>query len=186
MQPKERQGLILDELRKSEAPISGAVLSRDMKVSRQIIVQDISKLREDGFDIISTNKGYVLHEIPVYERVFKVIHKDEETAEELRMIVDAGGCVKDVFVYHKAYGVVKAELGIQTHQEIDHFMENIRTGKSTLLMNVTSGYHYHTVCAGSKEQLDMIQDKLGKRGFLAKLQDYEPVDFWTKADTFRS
>ena len=24
----------------------------------------------------------------------------------------------------------------------------------------------------------MIQEELEKRGFLAKLQDYEPVDFW--------
>ena len=26
--------------------------------------------------------------------------------------------------------------------------------------------------------LDMIQEELQKKGFLAKLQDYEPVDFW--------
>ena len=26
--------------------------------------------------------------------------------------------------------------------------------------------------------LDMIQEELQKAGFLAKLQDYEPVDFW--------
>lgn len=182
MQPSKRQGQILEILRKSEAPISGAALSEKMKVSRQIIVQDISKLREDGYDVISTNKGYILHEIPVYERVFKLIHKEEETGEELSMIVDLGGSIEDVFVYHKAYGVVKADLGIKTHQDIDTFLENIRTGKSTLLMNVTSGYHYHTIRAGSEAILDVIQEKLSTRGFLAKLQDYEPVDFWTKTE----
>ena len=51
-------------------------------------------------------------------------------------------------------------------------------GKSSLLKNVTSGYHYHTVRAERVEILDMIQEELQKKGLLAKLQDYEPVDFW--------
>ena len=45
-------------------------------------------------------------------------------------------------------------------------------------MNVTSGYHYHTVHADSEEILDEIQEELQKAGFLAQLQEYEPVDFW--------
>jgi hypothetical protein len=45
-------------------------------------------------------------------------------------------------------------------------------------MNATSGYHYHTVVAPTEALLDLIQDKLNERGFLAKLRDYEPVDFW--------
>ena len=33
--------------------------------------------------------------------------------------------------------------------------------------------------AGQREEmLDTIQEELRQRGFLAKLQDYEPVDFW--------
>ena len=44
-------------------------------------------------------------------------------------------------------------------------------------MRATSGYHYHTVTAESREILDMIQNKLEEVGFLAPLQDYEPVNF---------
>ena len=55
-------------------------------------------------------------------------------------------------------------------------------GKSSLLKNVTSGYHYHTIDAESEEILDAIQEELRQRGFLAKLQDYEPVDFWGGQD----
>ena len=47
---------------------------------------------------------------------------------------------------------------------------------------MTSGYHYHTVTAESEEVLDQIQEELQKRGFLAELRDYEPIDFW-KEDT---
>ena len=36
--------------------------------------------------------------------------------------------------------------------------------------------HYHTVHADSEEILDEIQEELQKAGFLAQLQEYEPVD----------
>lgn len=58
------------------------------------------------------------------------------------------------------------------------YLQSIRTGKSQPLMNLTSGYHYHTVLAESSEVLDTIQNKLMDAGFLAPLTDYEPVDFW--------
>ena len=66
--------------------------------------------------------------------------------------------------------------------DISRYMEDIASGKSSLLKNVTSGYHYHTITADSEEILDMIQERLQEYGFLAKLQDYEPVDFWGRED----
>ena len=47
---------------------------------------------------------------------------------------------------------------------------------------LTSGYHYHTVLANNDQILDTIQQKLTEQGFLAKLLDYEPVDFWKEED----
>ena len=111
-------------------------------------------------------------------RVFKVQHEDDEVEKELTTIVDLGGTVEDVFVYHKVYGVLRAEMNIKSRMDIRNYMEEIRSGKSSLLKNVTSGYHYHTVRAERVEILDMIQEELQKKGLLAKLQDYEPVDFW--------
>ena len=55
-------------------------------------------------------------------------------------------------------------------------MERIATGKSSLLKNVTSNYHYHTVRADSQEILDLIGTRLKEEGFLAPLQDFEPVE----------
>ena len=105
-------------------------------------------------------------------------HEDDEVEKELTTIVDLGGTVEDVFVYHKVYGVLRAEMNIKSRMDIRNYMEEIRSGKSSLLKNVTSGYHYHTVRAERVEILDMIQEELQKKGLLAKLQDYEPVDFW--------
>ena len=69
-------------------------------------------------------------------------------------------------------------MGIKSRRDIRASMEEISTGKSSLLKNVPSGYHYHTIDAESEEILDAIQEELQQKGFLAKLQDYEPVDFW--------
>ena len=178
MKGEERRTKLLDILSSSNSPVSGGTLSKKLDVSRQIIVQDISLLRANGATIFSTNKGYLLQEEKKYSRVFKVYHSDDQVEEELSTIVDAGGQIRDVFVYHKVYGVLKADMGIKSRRDIRSYMEEISSGKSSLLKNVTSGYHYHTIDAESEEILDAIQAELQQKGFLAKLQDYEPVDFW--------
>ena len=182
MKGEERRKQLLNILSSSTGPVSGGTLSQELHVSRQIIVQGISLLRANGSTIFSTNKGYLLQEEKKYSRVFKVYHTDDQVEEELSAIVDAGGQIRDVFVYHKVYGVLKADMGIKSRRDIRAYMEEISTGKSSLLKNVTSGYHYHTIDAESEEILDAIQEELRQRGFLAKLQDYEPVDFWGGQD----
>ncbi|MGN1418667.1 MAG: transcription repressor NadR [Acutalibacteraceae bacterium] len=177
MNGQKRREQILDLLSKSSKPLSGTALAKQLDVSRQAIVQDIALLRQAGNEIISTNSGYILQNHFGFSRVFKVIHSDDDAEKELELIVSYGGIVKDVFVYHKAYGVVKAEMNIRTRLDIDNFIADIRSGKSSLLKNITSNYHYHTVLAQSEEILDILEDKLWQAGFLAKLQDYEPVDF---------
>ena len=40
-------------------------------------------------------------------------------------------------------------------------------------MNITGGYHYHTVRADSGEILDLIGDKLEKSGYICRVADKE-------------
>ena len=178
MNSEDRRNRIIKLLQESREPLSGTAIAHELNVSRQIIVQDIALIRASGKNIMSTNRGYILEESAKCSRVFKVCHTDEETEEELNLFVDFGGIVEDVFVYHKTYNVLRAELGLKTRMDVKRYMENISSGKSSLLKNVTSGYHYHTISADSVEILDEIQKELAERGFLAKLQDYEPVNFW--------
>jgi transcriptional regulator of NAD metabolism len=178
MKGEQRRKEIVRILSERGAPVAGTELAAHFAVSRQVIVQDVALLRVSGLDVISTNRGYLLQKKPECERVFKMIHTDDEVEEELSLIVDCGGFVKDVFVYHKAYGVVRADINIRTRLDIENYLKEIRAGKSRLLKNVTSGYHYHTIVADSETLLDLIQMKLQERGFLARLQDYEPVNFW--------
>ena len=178
MSGEERRGKIIQALKNSDKAVSATTLAKEFDVSRQVIVQDVALLRANGKNIFSTNRGYLIQEDEETTRVFKVQHEDDEVEKELTTIVDLGGTVEDVFVYHKVYGVLRAEMNIKSRMDIRNYMEEIRSGKSSLLKNVTSGYHYHTVRAERVEILDMIQEELQKKGPLAKLQDYEPVDFW--------
>lgn len=177
MKAIERRENILRILAEKQEPVPGVALAKALDVSRQVIVQDIALLRAAGNDILSMNQGYLIQSGQRISRVFKVIHGDDQVEEELGLIVDFGGFIKDVFVYHKAYGVLRADMDIKSRLDIQKFMEKIASGKSSLLMNITSGYHYHTVFADSIQLLDIIQEKLEQKGFLAELQDYEPVEF---------
>ena len=182
MNGEERREKIIKMLTTGTNPIPGVALAKQFDVSRQVIVQDIALLRANGMNIFSTNRGYLIQKDSVASRVFKVYHSDDDVERELTTIVDLGGIIEDVFVYHKVYGVLRADMNIKSRMDIRRYMEEIATGKSSLLKNVTSGFHYHTILADSEEILDIIQEELGKQGFLAKLQDYEPVDFWKKEE----
>lgn len=178
MSGKERRDKIIQMLSNSKEPLSGKELAKIFDVSRQVIVQDIALLRAQDCEITSTNQGYILMKEEKISRVFKVVHNDSEVEEELNIIVDYGGKVDDVFVYHKVYGTVRADLNIASRNDIKEFLESLKTGSSTLLKNITSDYHYHTVSAPSEKLLNLIQERLQERGFLAKLKDYEPINFW--------
>lgn len=178
MNGQERRKEIVKILKNSMTPLSGTELAKQLGVSRQVIVQDMALIRVSGTEILSTNKGYVIQEVHSYSRVYKVIHNEEQVEEELNLYVDMGGKVEDVFVYHKIHGVIRVDLKIRSRADVRRYMQEISGGKSTQLMKLTSNYHYHTVTAENEEILDTIQEELEKKGFLAKLQDYEPVDFW--------
>ncbi len=169
----ERRNAILQLLKGSGSSVSGSSLSERLGVSRQIIVQDIAVLKASGFEIISTNRGYCLSAIPHVRRVVKMYHTDEAIEEELNTIVDLGGHVTDVFVKHKAYGELHAQLPIGSRRDIQAYLSNIRSGKSVPLKNLTSGYHYHTIEAPDDNIMDLIIEELQKKGMTAKLLDYE-------------
>lgn len=167
MKADERRKEIVNLLLSEKRAIPGAALSEQFGVSRQIIVQDINTLRKSGYDILSTHTGYVVQETPLKEKVFKVHHTTEQTEEELSLIVGLGGTVVDVFVWHKVYGKMVAPLNISSPLHVKQFIEGVRTGKSTELMNITGGYHYHTVRAESEEILYDIFRALEEKRYLA-------------------
>ena len=180
MRGEQRREKIIEIINQSKVPVSGTALAKQLDVSRQVIVQDIALLRANGVDIISTTRGYLIGDDGKVSRVFKVHHTAEDVEAELNLYVDFGGYIKDVFVYHKVYDIIRVDMNLKSRADVQNYLKELASSKSSLLMNVTSGYHYHTIVADDEKTLDMIQEELQKKGFLAKLQDYEPVDFWNK------
>ena len=167
MKVAERRKAIVNLLLVAKEPISGGELAQRFDISRQIIVQDITVLKGMGYDILSTNQGYIMRRSPLAERVFKVRHTTAETEDELSCIVGLGGTVVDVFVWHKVYGKIEAMLNIFSPMHIKQFLEGVRTGQSTELMHITGGYHYHTVRAESERILGEIEQALTAKNYIA-------------------
>ena len=165
MKAEERRKNIALVLNPTE-PISGGALSKRFGVSRQIIVQDIALLKAAGYDILATHSGYLLQKPPLAKRVFELHHSTEQTEDELCCIVAHGGTVADVHVWHKVYGKLSAPLNIFSRAQITQFIEGVRSGTSIELMNITGGYHCHTVYAENEGTLDEIEAALKEKGYL--------------------
>lgn len=166
MNGAERREEIVNKIKKSDRPVPAKDLAEAYEVSRQIIVQDIALLRAAGYDILSTNRGYILNAPTAATRVIAVNHSNDQIEEELNLIVDLGGKVLDVRVNHRVYGVMEAPLKITSRKKVREFMEEIQNGTSSPLLNITSGNHYHKVEAESEEILDEIEEALKNAGYL--------------------
>lgn len=166
MNASERRKKIVGLIKPGNEPVSGSAIAKELGVSRQVIVQDIALLKAEGYEIISTHRGYIVSSMPGCSRVLKLRHTNEQTEDELTLIVDLGGTIDDVYVRHKVYGTISAKLNISSRRDVQIFMEGIITGKSKALLNITSGYHYHTIVADSEEVLDLIEAKLKEKGYL--------------------
>ena len=147
----ERRTAIINQIKTSSAPVPGKALAAQYEVSRQVI----------------------LHESHLVERIFKVKHTDDQVEDELYTIVDLGGRVRNVMVNHRVYGHMEASLNINSRRNAAEFIDDIRSGKSTPLKNITSNYHYHVVEADSEKTLDMIQEALEEKGFLLEQEEWE-------------
>lgn len=176
MKASARREKILARLEGLSYPISATALANELGVSRQVIVGDIAILRAEGKSILSLARGYMLEKKTFSERALKLYHSDEDVEKELNLIVDHGAEVVDVFVYHRSYGLLRARMDIKSRLDVARFLDDIKSGKSSLLKNVTSGYHYHTIRADSERTLDLVEGALEKNGFLAPLKEHEPND----------
>ena len=164
----DRRKEILSMIRDTDTPVSGTAIGKKNRCQQTG--------RGAGYctsPIISTARGYLLDEPKQAVRIFKVCHTNEQVEDELTTIVDLGGCVVNVMVNHRVYGKLDAPLNIKSRRDVQNFMDDLKTGKSTPLLNVTSGYHFHKISAESEEVLDEIEEALKKKGYLAELLPYE-------------
>ena len=115
MNTAQRRTEILKLLQQEEKPVAARAMASQFGVSRQVIVQDMAVIRASTPGILSTTRGYVLQQDKdiACTREFKVRHGQEQAAEELNLIVDCGGRVKNISISHRVYGRVTAEMDIR-------------------------------------------------------------------------
>lgn len=164
-----RRKKLMEKLNISPEPLTGSELSKELNVSRQVVVQDVALLRAKGEQIIATPQGYLAAGKIIRDKVSETIacrHNLEQTAEELKIIVAHGGTIVDVVVEHPIYGELQGMLMLRTIEDVEGFIEKLSEKGAMPLSALTNGVHLHKVEAGSQEKLDKIKAQLRKRGLL--------------------
>ncbi|WP_455718856.1 3H domain-containing protein [Anaerosporobacter sp.] len=169
MEGVERREKLISILKnRKDEPISGSELSKQLGVSRQVIVQDIALLRAVNKNILSTTKGYLLYyqEENKVNRCFMVKHTNDQIQDELCSIVDHGGKVLDVIVMHDIYGEIRTDLIMSSRKDVYDFVKKVKEKQTVPLKDLTDGTHLHTVEADSEATLDEIEAVLREKGYL--------------------
>lgn len=166
----ERRALLVTTLKNAVEPISGTKLGDMMKVSRQVIVGDVSLLKAMGQPIMATSRGYLyMHPQMTSSKVEKIIvctHNFSQTEEELTIFVDNGVTVKDVSIEHPVYGDLTASIMVSNRNEVQNFIQRLTETNASLLSELTEGIHLHTVTANSLQDIENAEEALRKTGIL--------------------
>lgn len=170
---EERREFIVKTLRTTDKPIPGRELGEMTKVSRQVIVGDITLLKARNEPIIATSQGYVyMHTHVVPGKMKKTIvcrHTPEQTEEELNILVDNGVTVKDVKIEHPVYGDLSASVMVSNRNEVKEFIKKIGEEKAVFLLNLTEGgIHLHTLLADNEIQIKNAEEALRKADILVE------------------
>lgn len=170
MDGKQRREKLIQILQMQTEPISGTQLSKQLGVSRQIIVQDIALIRAEQHSILSTTKGYLMvtPKQSYVSRYFKVKHKKEEIEDELITIIHYGGKIKNVMIEHPTYGKIITDLFLATEEQVKEFIAKINAEHTVPLYELTKGVHSHKVEAESEEILEKIEQALKEKKYLIK------------------
>lgn len=165
----DRKEKIIEEIKKSDKPISASTLAKKLGVSRQIIVGDVALIRASGTNIIATPRGYILDSKQQNQTyTIAVNHSQEQMADELYTIVDLGGCAIDVIVDHPVYGQLTGKLHLSSRYDVDQFIKKVNNNQAKPLSQLTDGLHLHTIQCPNEETYQRIVSALDEKGYLFK------------------
>ncbi|ETY73117.1 transcription repressor NadR [Lactiplantibacillus fabifermentans] len=162
----QRRAQIQAQLSANTDPISASSLARQLGVSRQTIVGDISLLRANGDAIVATLRGYQYENTAQPTAVLVCRHFPSDTQDEMQRIIAAGGIIKDVMIEHPLYGQLRGSLEIGTVGDLNLFLAHAKQHQGHLLSELTDGLHMHTIAYDTPEQLVAIKKSLRLAGYL--------------------
>ncbi|GAB6138612.1 3H domain-containing protein [Halanaerobaculum tunisiense] len=168
MSGSERRKKLLERLQATDQPITGSDFAIEFSVSRQVIVQDVALLRAQGEEILATSRGYLIEDSKNELAQMTIACQHDDTPltikQELEIIIQYGGRIKDVTVEHSIYGELKGVLMIQSQSDIESFIADYESGQA--LCSLTEGVHLHTIEALNQEVLNLIKNKLCVKEYL--------------------
>ena len=171
MTAEQRRSRISARLHEAQQPISATALAKQLGVSRQIIVGDISILRAEGNQIFATPRGYILPKDMAGSSQMATLVCQHDAAgmeRELTAIIDNGGAVLDVIVEHPVYGPIRGDLLLESRRDIKAFLTKMKKCQANPLLVVTGGVHLHTIRVPDAETLQVIRDELRHQGILVE------------------
>jgi len=165
---KEKIERILSILKKSEKPVSGSEIAKVLGVSRQAVVQYIAFMKEEGYNVVATPRGYVLKGEGGNKKLIAVKHRKEDIYDELMTIVKLGGKVSDVIVEHPVYGEIRGMIDVATEEDVVKFMSLLESAKAEPLLSLSDGVHLHTIEVKDEETFKKILKALSEKGYLLR------------------
>ncbi len=171
---EQRREFLLNKLIDEGAPITGTALAAMANVSRQVIVSDMTLMKARNEPIISTSQGYLYlkeRKEAHVSRQIACVHTAEDTENELKLLVSAGATVKDVTIEHPVYGELTANVFVSTESEADDFIRKIHSSNAGYLLELTDGFHLHTLTAPNEAILDRAVEAMREHGYL--IEDHE-------------
>lgn len=171
---EERRQILLEKLKTADMPLTGSELAAFAKVSRQVIVSDITLLKARNEPIIATSSGYLFLAGNLSREVSRQIacrHEPSDTETELKILVRAGATVKDVSVEHPVYGELTAGIHVSDEAGVEAFMKRVRDTGASFLLELTDGIHLHTITAKNDSILDAAVAAMREHGFLLQADE---------------
>lgn len=147
-------------LEKETSPLSGSNLASILGVSRQVVVSYISLAKARGYNIISTNKGYLLNQDHFITEEIKSCHSIGDICNEFYTIVDFGGTIVNVTIDHKLYGKMSIILNLRTRYDVDCYINEVKNTDASLLEAISVKEHFHQISCRNVEVLNLIKENL--------------------------
>ena len=93
-------------------------------------------MKSQNYNIDSTSRGYVVNNVQCgkrYKRVIVCQHDNDRMEEELKLILDNGAMIDDVAIDHPVYGSIKADLMIETYEDLSKFISEMEKFEGQML-----------------------------------------------------
>lgn len=172
---EERRNTVIALLKAEGKAITGTELAKKANVSRQVIVNDMALLKAKNEPIVATSQGYMylakMQDTPVFEREIASLHSNEQTEDEMNILVDAGVTIKNVSIVHPVYGDLTASLMVSSRYDVQQFLQKMNASEGRPLMDLTEGVHLHVIVADSEEKINAAIQQLQQKGFLVNQND---------------